>query len=131
MRVSNTPDYGAGVNGWRKLLIEQANDLVVDKEAELYPWLVEQGWEVKRAGLLAGPLPVLLGTGDPEGKFQDPAQGGGGSDTVLEPEQVLGAEDVVDDESEASEPDTAWDWEPLNLYTQNWTELTPPPWAGF
>ena len=119
MRVSNTPDYGAGVNGWRKLLIEQANDLVVDKEAELYPWLVEQGWEVKRAGLLAGPLPVLLGTGDPGGKFQDPAQGGGGSDTVLEPEQVLGAEGVVagdavvDDESEAGEPGTAWaplDW---------------------
>ena len=125
MRVSNTPDYGAGENGWRKLLVEQANDLVVDGETELYPWLVEQGWEVKRAGLLAGPLPVLLGTGDQEGKLQDRAQGGGdgvhgldlggGSDTVLEPEQVLGAEGVVagdavvHDESEAGEPGTAWD----------------------
>ena len=106
MRVSNTPDYGAGVNGWRKLLVEQANDLVLEKETELYPWLVEQAWEVKRAGLLVGPLPELLGTGDPGGKFQDPAQGGGGSDTVLEPEQVLGAEDVVDDE---------YAWEPLDL----------------
>ena len=108
-------------------MIEQANDLVLDKEPELFPWIVEQGWEVKRAGLLAGPLPVLLGTGDPEGKLQDRAQGGGdgvhgldlggGSDTVLEPEQVLGAEDVVvDDESEAGEPGTAW-----ILLTGRWT----------
>ena len=82
MRVSNTPDYGAGVNGWRKLLVEQANDLVMEGETELYPWLVEQAWEVKRAGLLVGPLPELLGTGDPEGKFQDTAQGGGGNESL-------------------------------------------------
>ena len=106
MRVSNTPDYGAGVNGWRKLLIEQANDLVLEKETELYPWLVEQAWEVKRAGLLVGPLPELLGTGDPEGKFQDPAQGGGGSGTVIEPEQVIVAEEVADED---------FDWEPLDM----------------
>jgi hypothetical protein len=105
MRVSNTPDYGAGVNGWRKLLVEQANDLVLETETELYPWLVEQAWEVKRAGLLVGPLPELLGTGGPEGKFQDPVQGVG-SGTVIEPELVIVAEEIADED---------FDWEPLDL----------------
>jgi hypothetical protein len=102
MQVSSTPDYGAGENGWRRLLVEQANDLVVDGGTELYPWLVGQAWEVNRAGLLAGPLPVLPGSGDPEGKFQDLAQDGGdgvgdgdhglGSDLVLGSDLGLGSD---------------------------------------
>ena len=96
MQVSSTPDYGAGENGWRRLLIEQANDLVLDGVAELFPWLVGQAWEVKRAGLLAGPLPVLPGAGEPEAKFQDLAQDGGDGegdgDHGLGPDHVLGSD---------------------------------------
>ena len=99
MQVSCTPDYGAGENGWRRLLIEQANDLVLDGEAELFPWLVGQAWEVKRAGLLAGPLPVLPGAGEPEAKFQDLAQDGGGDgDHGLGPDHVLGSDLGLDRE---------------------------------
>ena len=101
MQVSSTPDYGAGENGWRRLLIEQANELVMDGAAELFPWLVSQAWEVKRAGLLAGPLPDLPGAGGPEAKYLDLAQdGGGGGDHGLGPDQVLGSDLGLDSEHE-------------------------------
>ena len=100
MQVSSTPDYGAGENGWRRLLIEQANELVMDGAAELFPWLVSQAWEVKRAGLLAGPLPDLPVAGGPEAKYLDHAQDGeGGGDHGLGPDHVLGSDLWLDSES--------------------------------